>query len=155
MRVRNWMMSGMILAGLSGASAGAAQLPTLVNLQGESVSLEKGDEKRLIVFWATWCDECRAKLSHELPLLDQRADVSVVTINTDRDENRAREFVKKEGITLPVLRDPEKKLRSELKVFSVPHWAVYRRGASPGSWELVASEPAFNADHVQKALQGS
>src|ERR1700751_1890442 len=81
----------------------------LVDLNGKPVHLSQvsqNKDKRLIIFWATWCDECRSKLSHELPELSSRKDVSVITVNTDKDEARAREFVEKEKISLPVYRDP-------------------------------------------------
>ena len=78
----------------------------------------------------------------------------MITINTDRDESRVRDFVKKEGISLPVYRDPTKALRGELKIFSVPHWAVYRRDPKSRELELVKSEPAFDYGHVLQALGG-
>jgi thiol-disulfide isomerase/thioredoxin len=123
----------------------------LTGLDGKPAQLDSAKKQRLVVFWGTWCDECRAKLSKELVQLNQRADVQVVTVNADRDDDRVREFVAKEHIQLPVLRDPTKAFRKELRVFSVPHWALYRKKAL--GYELVTSEGAFEYGHVVAALE--
>jgi thiol-disulfide isomerase/thioredoxin len=132
------------------AHADVSAFSSLTDLSGTPASITQEKDKRLVVFWATWCEECRSKLSHELPELNARKDVSVVTINTDKDEERAKDFVKKENIALPVLRDPTKNFRKELKVFSVPHWALYKKVG--GEFRLVASQPAFDYAEVMKLL---
>jgi thiol-disulfide isomerase/thioredoxin len=122
----------------------------LTGLDGKPAVLDDTKDQRLVVFWGTWCEDCRVKLGKELLELDRRKDLSVITVNTDRDNDRVREFVSKEKITLPVLRDPSKELRRELGVYSVPHWALYRKKA--GRYERVASEAAFDTEQVLKAL---
>ncbi len=135
-------------------SVAHASPPALVDLDGKPATLEASTkEKELVVFWATWCDECRSHLSKELPELNARPDVAVVTVNTDRDNDRVRDFVHKEGIRLPVLRDPGKELRSELHVFSVPYWAVYRRDPATHRLVISKSEAAFDMTHVLEALK--
>lgn len=146
----------VITIGLLFLSAAArASAPSLVDLDGKPVALDvsSSKDKELVVFWASWCDECRDHLAKELPELNARPDVSVVTVNTDRDNDRVREFVRKEGIHLPVLRDPGKELRSSLHVFSVPHWAVYRRDPGTHQLTLTKSEAAFDMGHVLEALK--
>jgi thiol-disulfide isomerase/thioredoxin len=128
----------------------ATPFDRLTDLDGKPARLDDSKASRLVVFWGTWCDECRAKLGKELLELNQRPDVSVVTVNADRDDERVKAFVAKEGIRLPVLRDPSKELRRELKVFSVPHWALYRKHGA--GYELAATEAAFDYDHVLKAI---
>ena len=64
----------------------------------------------LINFWATWCEPCR----EEMPSLERlRAKLTgrsfeVITVNYGEGEPRVSAFLRKEGIKLPVLLDPEK-----------------------------------------------
>jgi peroxiredoxin len=63
----------------------------------------------LLNFWATWCPPCVA----EMPSLERlhRAlgpeGLAVVTVSADDDVAGLRDFVKRNGITLPVLLDPD------------------------------------------------
>jgi thiol-disulfide isomerase/thioredoxin len=128
-----------------------ADLSSLRTLEGKPVAISTKSQQ-LIVFWATWCQDCRSKLRGELAELDARPDVSVLTVNTDREEERVKEFVLKEKIALPVLRDSDKSLRKALGVFSVPHWAVYRRDPNTRALALVKSQAAFDSKQVREAL---
>ena len=130
----------------------ASPFSGLVDFKGASFPGVANKSKVLIVFWATWCQDCRSKLRKELPELDKTADTAVVTINTDTDASRATDFITKQGIMLPVLRDSSGEVRKELKIFSVPHWMVYTRSSTAGNWKLVNSEPAFDWTAVMKAL---
>lgn len=150
-----WFSFLMILFAVNTAIAANLDGIQLVDLNGKTVQLSQEKDKRLVIFWATWCDECRSKLSHELLELNARKDVSVITVNTDKDDERVREFVEKEKISLPVYRDPNKVLRKELKVFSVPHWALYKKNAKTGLSELVESQPAFDYQQILKLLGGA
>ena len=127
------------------------EISELTDLSSKPMALSSPKEKQLVVFWATWCDDCRSKLRKELVAFNERKDVAVTTINLDKDPERAKEFISKEGITLPVLRDPEKKFKKALSIFSVPHWALLKR-VKENQFEIVASESAFDLEHVKKAL---
>jgi peroxiredoxin len=144
-----------VLLAFNGAQASnPPQDLQLTDLNGKTIQLSQEKNQRLVIFWATWCDECRHKLTHELPELNARKDISVITINTDKDDDRVRAFVDKEKISLPVYRDPSKDLRKSLNVFSVPHWALYRKNPKTGSMDLVESEPAFDYEKILKLLGG-
>jgi len=146
--MRTWVALGALLVSVS--AFGSTPFDALTGLDGKPAQMDTSKTQRLVVFWGTWCEECRSKLGKDLVQLNQRPDVSVVTVNADRDDERVREFVAKERITLPVLRDPTKEFRKRLNVFSVPHWALYRKKG--GSYELVSAAPAFDLDQVLRAL---
>lgn len=64
----------------------------------------------LINVWATWCVPCRAELPYVQRLheaLAGRTDVAVISISIDEKPADARGFVKKHGLTFPVLLGPE------------------------------------------------
>ena len=132
--------------------AAAHAMPTvgLTDLDGHPASLTHGKKLELVVFWATWCPECRDKLVNDLPKVNERSDVAVVTVNMDKESDRARAFVQKENIRLPVLRDEGKSLTQSLKIVAVPHWAVYRRDQKGEI--LVDSQDAFEWEKIKTAL---
>ncbi|MEZ4750899.1 MAG: TlpA disulfide reductase family protein [Bdellovibrionota bacterium] len=129
------------------SQAATPSLSGLRDFAGQPVAMTEG--RVLVVFWATWCDSCREKLTGFLPHLDARPGLSVITVSTDTEAERARSFVDRNSIRLPVYRDPDGTLTASLKVQSVPHWAVYR-GAL-----LVDSAEGFDQVRVERALATS
>jgi thiol-disulfide isomerase/thioredoxin len=132
----------------------ALPLEGLKDLDGNPAKFEHEKKYELVLFWATWCPECKVKLKEVLPKLSEHAEVAAVTINTEKDVDRVKHFLSKENIKMPVFMDPDRKLRAPLKVFSVPHWAVYSRNTQSKRWDLVDSAPAFEKERIQKALGG-
>lgn len=130
----------------------ALPLEGLTDVAGTSPKVDHAKNTELVVFWATWCSTCKEKLTGDLPKLNTRADVAVITVNTDSDVERVKHYITKENITLPVLMDSSRNLRKSLKVFSVPHWAVYKRDVKGKPWNLVDSAPAFEWERIEKAL---
>ncbi|MBF0360939.1 MAG: TlpA family protein disulfide reductase [Oligoflexia bacterium] len=128
----------------------AVQVDGLKDLNGKNYQSSHGKKKELILFWGTWCKECKQKMSDILPAIDARSDVAVLTVNMDSDVNRVKHFVEKEGIKLAVLQDTNKNLIKDLKVFAVPHWAIYELN---GKWVLKDSASAFDIDRINKALK--
>ena len=135
--------------------APALALPTdgLTDLDGKGLTFAHSKNTELVVFWATWCPTCKEKLTTFLPKLNAESKVAVVTINTDSDLDRVKHYLKKEKISLPVFVDSQRKLRKELKAFSVPHWAVYKRKDKESPWALVDTAPAFEVNRVEKAIK--
>ena len=126
----------------------------VVDLKSGAPYTTSTKDKELVVFWATWCPECKEKLKKELIEMN-KGDTSVLTVNTDKDDARVKNFVAKENIQLPVLRDPTKALRKQLNLYAVPAWAVYRRAKAGAEWSLTGSGSSFEMAEVKKALGGS
>lgn len=137
---------------LCGLASGLPSTEGLTDLAGQPVNAETSKNLELVVFWATWCPTCKEKLTGLLPKLNADKNISVITINTDKDADRVKHYIEKEKIALPVLWDTARTLRKDLKAFSVPHWAVYRRAEAGQPWNLVDSAPAFEISRVEKAL---
>lgn len=78
------------------------------------------EKETLIYFWATWCPDCKDKLTSVFkdPLLYQR--YNVILLATDKDPQKVKHFVEKNKIEPFVYLDPDRRLQKELKVFSVP-----------------------------------
>jgi peroxiredoxin len=85
------------------------------NEQAFSSYLGKGP--LLVNFWALWCEPCKQEMKafkHMVEKLNDRG-VSMIAINTDKVKSLAkvRNYVKSQGISIPVLIDPDGSIAQE------------------------------------------
>ena len=96
----------------------AAPELTLSSLGGASVSLNDFSGQVVLVnIWASWCGPCRIELPHIQDLHRRYGGdgLVVLAINAGESEERIGSFLSQEGLTLPVLLDPESR---SLRAFS-------------------------------------
>lgn len=109
---------------------------------------------RLLYFWASWCPDCREKLTSELDgFVRKNPGLDLVTVNLDRDFDKGKSFLTEEKIAFSVIRDEEKELRKKLNVYAVPGWAVLTKKGS--DWVLVKSEAGSDMAAIQQAVSKS
>lgn len=82
------------------------------NKEGQTVNFSTGGGKLyLIDVWAQWCPPCKASTPTMISLYNKYKDKGFVVlgINTDTQENLgiAQEYATAEGVTYPVLHDPQ------------------------------------------------
>lgn len=92
---------------------------SLVSLSGDILtSRQLRGHPVVLNFWASWCPPCR----EEAPLLEAKwleykdRGVRFIGVNIRDQEADARAFVRRYGLTFPILRDPEQVLAKELGV---------------------------------------
>src|SRR5205809_3815990 len=65
----------------------------------------------LVNFWALWCEPCKQEMKAFIALSEKLKikGVSMVSINTDKVKSiaKVRAWVKSQGITVPMLVDPD------------------------------------------------
>lgn len=109
------------------------------------------DGKKMVLFWGSWCPDCKEKMAGELLEINKRPNIDVLTVNMDNSPSRALHTVEKNNIQLPVYRDEQRNLIKQLQVFSVPHWAIYEKSGE--NWKLVKTQAAYNSEEVEKWLK--
>ncbi len=150
---------GLFLGAIFSVQLQAAPIPAALQdlrglRNGEALTFDAKTTKTLVVFWATWCADCKEKLTKTLPEWQKASsDLAIIAVGTDKEKDRIAHFVEKEKISLPVFLDEAKKVRKELKIFSVPSWAVYRLDEVTKSWKMTDTAQAFDEDRVKKALR--
>jgi peroxiredoxin len=107
------------------AFADGQQAPpfTLKNLTGDTVSLASCAGRVVVLdFWVLWCETCRAELPKIERLHAKYAEKNVAVLGIhlhEKNTKRIGKFVKKAGITYPVLVDPDERV-ADLYDVSVP-----------------------------------
>jgi peroxiredoxin len=85
------------------------------NEQAFSSYLGKGPV--LVNFWALWCEPCKQEMKAFKTMVEKfkAQGVSMVAINTDKVKSMAkvRNYVKSQGIEIPVLLDPDGSIAQE------------------------------------------
>jgi peroxiredoxin len=90
-------------------------------LDGGTFKLSEQRGKPVILaFWASWCGPCRL----ELPALDalqkERSDIAIFAVNVDREQAKAKAFLKQVPIDLPVVWDNQALALGAYQVLSMP-----------------------------------
>ncbi|MFC1552392.1 peroxiredoxin family protein [Candidatus Latescibacterota bacterium] len=96
---------------------------TLPDLSGESVSLASYSDKTvLVVFWATWCPDCKA----EIPILKEvhdkykDTDFTILSISVDNKPDKLNKFIEENGIEYSVLYDKDTLIAKSYGVVGIP-----------------------------------
>jgi len=79
----------------------------------------KKDTLYAVDFFASWCKSCK----HELPLIAdayRRGVGHIIAINADKNEAKAKKFVKKLNLPFPIIYDTHQKLISLFKPVGFP-----------------------------------
>lgn len=116
----------VVLLALSGCSTkdvqheqGASPLPdvTLASLDGgKSLDLSTLHGPVVINLWASWCGPCRKELPLYQAFAKQYAGkVDVIGIDfQDTQVGKARELIRQTGVTYPLYKDPDGKMRARV-----------------------------------------
>jgi thiol-disulfide isomerase/thioredoxin len=116
------ILFGILLIGLSSTFA-SVDLTKIMDAAGKpAVSHTPG--KVVLVFWATWCDDCKEKVTQDFKALKLPSSVDLILVNVDKDSSKLQEYVKKYSILLPVVQDTDKSIRKDYQIAGVPGWAV-------------------------------
>ncbi|MEP1032821.1 TlpA disulfide reductase family protein [Ekhidna sp.] len=98
------LATGIIKPGLVDEERKASYDFAIQDFDGTSIQFSEFEgEVVFLNFWATWCPPCIAEMPdiHEL-YQNQKRNVKFVMISLDRDETKARQFIKRKEFEFPV-----------------------------------------------------
>ena len=106
---------------------------TLPDLDGRQVALGRflGKEPVLLVFWATWCPECRAAIPEINAFTTGPLAGKLQVLGLDFRESREKvaQAVKSRGIRYPVLLDLRGQVAKAYEIVGIPTYVLIdRRG---------------------------
>jgi peroxiredoxin len=118
-------------AAIPGASAGPAADFTLPDLDGQPVALNQflGKKPVLLVFWATWCPECKAAIPEINAMATGPLAAKLQVLGLDFRESREKvaNAVKARGIRYPVLLDEKGQVARAYGVVGIPTYVLIGR----------------------------
>ena len=87
---------------------------------------------------------------------NKNADLGIATFNVDQDSERAKHFVLRENLQVPVYRDEDKSLRKLFHAHSVPHWVLLERVPAKGEpkWTVKITQDGSDMSQLHAALSG-
>jgi peroxiredoxin len=129
---------------------------TLADLDGHALSLASlRGQTVLLYFWATWCPYCQRELPATVQELAQRyrdRQLVVLAVNIEEGRDKVRAWVKKHGVTLPVLLDGDGDVSSEYRVSATPTAVLVdrdgrtvARAVGTRSWTSDRARPLWDA----------
>jgi len=94
----------------------------LRDLSGKNTKLSDFRGKNIILnFWASWCPPCREEMPEFQRIYTENAEnLVVIGVNLQESKENAESFVKKLGITFPILLDPNAQVKDMYNVFTQP-----------------------------------
>ena len=131
----------------------------LPDINNRDVSLADllGKGPVLIDFWANWCAPCKAAMPYLNDLKSTHEDLTVVLISIDsaRDVNRAKTYVRGRNFDFIYLFDTNKSLAQSLGVTLPPHTFIMDK-----TGQIVYSHSGFEpgtelyyAEQIERLLQ--
>ena len=97
---------------------------TLPDLDGRALSLATlRGQTVLLYFWATWCPYCQKELPATVQELSRRyrdRQLVVLAVNIEEGRDKVRAWVKKHGVTVPVVLDGDGDVSGEYRVTATP-----------------------------------
>jgi thiol-disulfide isomerase/thioredoxin len=116
---------------------------TLPDLAGTSHTLSKLRGKVVLLdFWASWCGPCRMTM----PVIDKLASefrgkgLVVYSVNLREPQSVAEGYIKKKGLSLPVLLDERGDVAGKYQVVSIPSLVIVGRDGKVSS-HMVGAHP--------------
>jgi hypothetical protein len=120
-------------------------------LNSKEALAEPSENKALVLFWGSWCSVCKNALKKDIPELQKTVGgFAVLPVTLDKDEGRATQALKDNGITYASFIDRDKKIAKDWKVFAAPHWTVLKKEG--GVWKKTGSMSGWNVNEVRNSL---
>ncbi len=117
------LFSGTGFTASVGDVAPAFQIQTMSNTMVDTRAL-KGEKPIVLVFWATWCPECKKEIPDINKLYKQIKPIGMallaVDVGINDSEAKVKRYIEKYGLSYPVAFDKGAKITKDFNVQGTP-----------------------------------
>ena len=90
----------------------------------------------------------KEKLTTTLPHWKKTKNMDIITVSIDQNPERAKHFIDKYRINLPAYLDHNEFYQKNLKVQSVPYWAVFQKDKVSAKWMMTDDGKGFDEKEI-------
>lgn len=96
-------------------------LQVLTDIRGRSINLQQADQRKLIIFFATWCSDSKRLMQQlqQSPLLED-PKLLIVAIGREETSDALQDFSAKYRFNFPFVADAERKLYTQFTDQGIP-----------------------------------
>ncbi len=96
-------------------------LQALTDIRGRSINLQQADQRKLLIFFATWCSDSK-RLMQQLQQSALLADPKLLIVGIGREETSAalQEFSAQYKFNFPFVADPKRELYTQFTDQGIP-----------------------------------
>lgn len=99
-------------------------LVSVTTVTGEEIELKKVHKKKILYFFAPWCQVCHASISNLQKVYIENNDIDVYAIALDyREVKEIKQFTNKHQLTFPVLLGNQE-LKKSFKIQGYPSYYI-------------------------------
>lgn len=153
------LLIGIALPKTTVANVSQVQDQKILDLSQDDIKPQYDTTKKMLLyFWADWCPDCKKKLKgdlKELKNVEKKNNIEIIPLHTS-SHKKSQDFLEKHKLKEVFPLKKAKNLQKELKVFSVPHWAVVKKVEQNGKiqWVLLKDESGSNFKKMKSHLLG-
>ena len=127
------------------------QFSSLKNFSSQKMlNDEKETDYRVLYFWATWCPDCKEKITGDLNSVAS-SRVQVYAVATDKDSAKIQDYLTTNKVLVPVLEDKDKKFQKMAQVFAVPTVMVFKKAGT--SYERIFVKSGATTSEIKEQVQ--
>lgn len=142
----------ILFCGFSNALPATLEASALANLKpinAEQVNqIPDSGKDKLIYFWATWCPDCKEKLTSFFKNDELYKKFDVLLVATDKEKSKVEHFLKKNEIKPHVIIDETREFQKQLGVFSVPTFVRLKK--QNDKYTIVHKQSGGSLDELVK-----
>jgi len=131
---------------------------TLPQLNGPPVTLSKLRGQVVVInFWASWCTECQTEQAALNQTWQQFQDSGVVVLGVNFEDSRgaARDYVRSDSVTYPVVEDAASRTALSYGLRGVPETFVVNRSGRIVNRVIGPVDTAALSNEISAMLPGS
>ena len=132
---------------------------TSTNSYAAPADFSPGEYKGKVIyldFWASWCEPCKESFPWLNKMKKKYPGLEVVGVNLDKENDKAKDFLKRHPADFKVIYDPEAKYAKKYEVKGMPYSLIFDKNGNIKHKHIgYSKDRASNYEREIKELIGA